>query len=399
MATVDEAGAAKQQLAADIKAGVDTLSQNQEITFTKYVRLVLPLDGFVFWVRADLVSASALYSAARFNAATYNEAPRIITPAATLTVEGSLHYETLDEQNEDESIAINRVTFTAEQEVNDFNQIGPNVMFVGTFEDLKFAFAQRASFYQQADTFHYVGNAVYPAMETQLVDSVAGLDFGNVVVSDSLPIWLALNGYLNPVVPEPSPVGVYGIGEGPVGGGGDPQSSSVGGFVIGGSPVGGGYLSPFADRFLPITLPLYPSYAVPQNLAPPYASVHIVPDSTEAIQAAPYLDATLTHWQLVSERVRITIYGLRNYNALSLVDAINQYSLDSDLFGIMNMPTLRDEKRTQVEIGVLAMKKSIEFKINYYQTTARQLARQLIVSCIPTFYLGDEPLAVDAMSV
>ena len=40
----------------DLAAGVDMLSIQQEITFTRYIRLVLPLDGYVFWVKADMVA-------------------------------------------------------------------------------------------------------------------------------------------------------------------------------------------------------------------------------------------------------------------------------------------------------------------------------------------------------
>ncbi len=62
MANAAEGASAKQNIAAALAGGVETLSLQQEITFTQYVRLVLPLDGFVFWVRSDLLTASALFS-------------------------------------------------------------------------------------------------------------------------------------------------------------------------------------------------------------------------------------------------------------------------------------------------------------------------------------------------
>ena len=40
-------------------------------------------------------------------------------------------------------------------------------------------------------------------------------------------------------------------------------------------------------------------------------------------------------------------------------DYLFQYSLDTDNIGIMNMPIIKDEKRTQKEIGVIAQKKSM----------------------------------------
>ena len=64
------------------------------------------------------------------------------------------------------------------------------------------------------------------------------------------------------------------------------------------------------------------------------------------------------------------------------MDTVNQYSLDTDSIGIMNMPIVRDEKRPQSELQVIAMKKTIEFDVSYYQTRINDIARQLIESCI-----------------
>jgi hypothetical protein len=91
--------------------------------------------------------------------------------------------------------------------------------------------------------------------------------------------------------------------------------------------------------------------------------------------------------------VRITLYGTRNFSALDFVDCVNQYSLDTDLIGIMNLPTVRDEKRTQSELSTIAMKKSVEFVVSYYQQRANDVARQIILSAIPSFFVGDERVA------
>ena len=40
------------QLSSVLKSAVETISSDQEITFRLYVRQVLPLDGFVYWVNA-----------------------------------------------------------------------------------------------------------------------------------------------------------------------------------------------------------------------------------------------------------------------------------------------------------------------------------------------------------
>jgi hypothetical protein len=141
---------------------------------------------------------------------------------------------------------------------------------------------------------------------------------------------------------------------------------------------------PIATNSLPIWLsltqvmPIYPSFLVPTNLHPPYATVHIA--ETDGIQSAPYIDNTSTHWQLVKDKVKVTIYGKRNNDALDFQDYIFQQSLNSENFGIQNIPIIKDEQRIQSELGILAIKKVIEFDINYYQSRALDIARQLILS-------------------
>jgi hypothetical protein len=208
-------------LNASLRAGINTLSASQTITFTKYVRLVLPMDGFVFWVKANLLSPSAIFNASKFNTSTINQAQATITSAPTVEVQGSFHYSTDQKQLEDETPAINRVIFTTSSEIQDFEQIGSNVMFIGEFQGIRFGFTRHGRYYAQANLFHYSGDAIYPAMESQIIDDVTSLDTRNVVVSNSLPIWLGLNEIM----------------------------------------------------------PMYPSFLVDANLPPPYAAVHIDPNS------------------------------------------------------------------------------------------------------------------------
>jgi hypothetical protein len=339
MATADEAANARTPLGADLKAGVDQLSLNQEITFTRYIRLILPLDGMAFWVRADLVSEGALYNALKFNAAAYNQSPKLITAAKTLVAKGSFHYATETRQDEAETFGFNRVVFTSEQEVQDLNCIAPNELYVGEFEGVRFAFSSRGSFYRQADLFHYVGVAVYPDMATQLVDSIAGFD-RSLVVSNSLPAWLSLNNY------EP----FYGYG----------------------NP----------------SLPIYPSFLVPDNIEPPFAAVHIAPESTRALSMTQHVGGRGTLRQLVADKVRVTIWGTRNVSALDFVACVNQYSADYGVIGMMSQPVVRDDKRTQAELGTIAMKKVVDFEISYYQERINDVARQMILSAIPAFNIG-----------
>jgi len=96
------------------------------------------------------------------------------------------------------------------------------------------------------------------------------------------------------------------------------------------------------------------------------------------LQAAPLITRNSSHYQLVKETVKITIYGTRNYNALEFQDYVFQYSLNTDNIGVLNMPVIQDEKVTQSEFGIIAMKKSITFEVSYYQQNLLDIARQLI---------------------
>ena len=343
MPSVDESAAEQRKpLGAALAQGLENVSYNQTVTFTRYVRLVLPLDGFVFWVKADLVSDEALLNSSPLSTAPQNQGGTVAIPARTIVAKGSLHYSTEAKQNESESSSVNRIVFTSEVEIADLNATGPNELFIAEAGGVHFAFSSQDSRYEQAGLWHYGGNAVYADMESQLIDALDGFDAVSPVVSNSLPIWLSMNGM--PVV-----------------------------------------------DWQPITNPvtLYPSFLVPGRLVPPFAAVHIDPNGTRAIASAATLGSTLSHAQLASDKVRITTYGLRNAAAQDLADFVAQFSLDTDLLGITNMPIVRDEKRTQVELGAIGQKKVIDFEVTYYQTAARDVARKIITSAIPAFIFND----------
>lgn len=335
MSSIGEAGLQQStSMHAALGAGLDQVSNFQRVAFEQYVRLILPLDGSVFWVKADLLVDQMLYSAYRFNAAALSEVAGSINASKTVVAEGDLHYSTQNTQGEGDSDVINRVAFTSKTLVEGLQNIGPYVMYMAEIDGIKFSFSSRGKLQQNADIYHYVGNAVYASMATQVIDCMEYFDSANVVVSNSLPIFMAMNYY----VPQ-----VY-------------------------------------EAFGNLTLPIYPSYLVPNNLPPPFATVHIEPSSTTALASAPSLGSTLSHTQLSKDRVKFTVYGERNYNAQDLIDFLYQQSENYDQFGMMGMPILRDEKKTQVELGTIAQKKSFEFDVSYYQTRARDIARQLIAS-------------------
>ena len=324
------------QLEAVLDAGLETLSANQTVEFKAYARVVLPVDGFVFWVNAALLSPAQL------------SVHGLPADQLTVSVKGSLHHTSTGSQADDENIVIRRMILTAERQITAFAEIAPTVLYVGVYDTaagtFKFTFSSRNSYYQQANLHHYVGDAVYPALETQLIETLAGFD-QRPVVSNSLPLWLAM---------------------------------------FGGSP----YPSPLA-----VCLPAYPAYLVPDNLRPPYAVVDVIPTSTRALQAFAALGPRFQRSQLVTERVLLTFYGLRNDEITDVLDYLVDYSGNTGAFGIANLPVIRDEKRTQVELSVLAMKKTIDVEINYDQRRSRDVARQVISNAfIGVIYPSDRPL-------
>lgn len=306
MPSLDEiAESTGNQLSSVLKPAVETISSNQQITFRLYVKQVLPLDGFVYWVRAGLLVGEELE---RLH----------VTNSHTVTIAGSLHRQVVTEQSETTSRAVNSLIFTPMEQIDDFNVENPDVIYLGEYAGTQFAFSRMESRYTQAGIFHYRGTAILPTMRTQIIDSLEDIN-EELILSNSIPIWLALK-----------------------------QFATV-----------------------------YPSHLSPQNLRPPY----IVADvrDTQPLQMAPLL-IDGTRWQHVQDRVRITLYGFSNEQALNYLDYVIEGALDEELFGITNMPVVTDGKSNQVEINALAKQKFIDFDVNYYQATTRDIALKLIKS-------------------
>jgi hypothetical protein len=307
------------QLKAALDSGLDVLSADQVVTFQSYTKVALAPDSSVFWV-ANGVSQKA---------------------------KGSLHFSTDSVQELDENIGINNFIFTSEEEVETFNSISPTTLLIGSwpFPDgsaLQIAFSKRGRFYEEAQLWHYSGHAVYPAMQTQIISSAAQLPVGPIV-SNSLPIWLLL--------------------------------TTVGQTIV----------------------PVYPSFLVPDNLTPPYIVAHVEPGRTAALQAAPFFQQSseqlggtgfyqFSAGQLARDEVRLIMYGFTNAMVWQYYSTLYNYSLvgpgETPTFGFADSPAVQDEKRTQNEINVLAMKKSLTFQANYYQGTANAAAYRLILSVL-----------------
>lgn len=315
MSIADEAVSAPGNLQTALDAGLDSLSRRQQVTFKQYTKQVLASDGYVFWV------------------ATGN----------TLNAVGSLHYATDTNQEEDQTIGINQLIFTAEEQIAELNAINPGTMWVGQWMTpenvtILLAFSRHGMYYEQAGVWHYSGDAIYPALAAQLVNSPADLPVGPIV-SNSLPIWLGQNSMA----------------------------------------------------------PVYPSYLVGENIKPPYVAVHIGEDDTEAIQAFPGVTwpgvtesgtgttpaadlHSLPSDQLMKDKVRLTLYGFTNDMAVQFLFSLMDYSTDTDDFGFMNMPAIKDAKRIQPEITAIAQKKIIDIVASYNRAAADSVARRLILS-------------------
>lgn len=294
------------QMAAALREGLEQLAQFAEVEFQAYTRVVLPIDGYVFW-----------------------------RPTVPFKTKGSLHFSQEIQQNVDETVGFATVLFTSEREIVEFTSMPTNTIYVAKVGNFRYAFSQQQGFYKSADLWHYFGHSIYPALSTQLLDDPTRIDPSRAITSNSMALWLALRDYQ----------------------------------------------ARFPDWFSN-TLDLFPSKLVDANLVPPYAAVHIDPSGTRALQPIPYLSPDRSSYQLASDRVQITLYGLQSDEAHDFVNFVLQYSQNTDNFGIMNMPIIQDGKREQVELEAIAMQKVVEFEISYYQTRVAAVARQMILKVI-----------------
>lgn len=341
MVGVAETLSQSSQVHASLSDGTDVVSDFQVVRFEKYVRLVLPVDGSVFWVRAALLTDQMLYSAYLFNAAALGDVGASSLDAPIVfDHKGDLHYSTANSQQEADSDVTDRIVFTAREEVENLQDVGPYVMYVAEVDGIRYSFSQRGRLQQNAGTYHYSGTAVLASMDTQLVDSPSQLNTRDVVVSNSLPYWLSLNGYQAEVYEAFS-----------------------------------NYVS------------MYPSFLIPNNLPPPYVSVHVDPTRTRVLAAVPSLGSTLSHEQLCADVVKFTLCGLRSDQTLDFMDFLLQGMRNGDAVGLMSLSPLRDMKKGQVELGVLAQRKELELEVSYLQSSVRNVARQYVVNAFVSDFI------------
>lgn len=316
MAKVQEGPANQSQAQATLRDGLEVLALNTEIEFLAYSRTVLPLDGYIFW-----------------------------NPTVTFSYVGSLHYSQNIEQNVDETVGLAQVMFSSEEKVTQFEGPGDTI-FIASIGGFRFAFSRQSGFYGPSGEWHYVGTSVIPAFASTLLDTPGAIDPEQAVVSNSMPVWLALNSWTNPFPDQ--------------------------------APARSG-------------ITLYPSFMVPPNLAPPYGSVYIPDDYPVALEAVPLIGPSRSHSQLVYDKVQITLYGLQNNAALDFHDFVIQYlTINQDGVGLRNTPVIRDANRTQAELQTKAMKKTFEIEVNYYQQRLFTMARTLIKEATIKYIVGNQ---------
>lgn len=316
MPTLEEAAAnVSSQLSSVLDSAVETISSRQEITFQLYVAQVLPLDGWVFWVNASIMSASALAALG-------------VTKPLIIPVEGSLHRQAVRSQSDEASQAVNTIIFTSEDIIDDINSEDPTTRYFGDYDGTQFAFSRMNSRYDQSGMYHYVGDAVLATMRDQIINDPSDIDMQDVVVSSSLPVWMSLN------------------------------------------------------RFMPI----YPAMLSAHNISPPFATAKC--SNPEPLAVSYFLDEESNQSQLVVEEVSLSVTGLKNAAIQDFIRYVQEYTLGGAAeFGIMNTPVVQDERVPQNELNAITMRKTIKFKINYYQGRMRSIARKLITSAIPAIYV------------
>ena len=263
-----------------------------------------------------------------------------VSTGETQDVQGAIHVTTGNELTEDQAYDQSSIVLTTKTEVHPFHDLALDTVWIGDFEGVRFAISSRSSRYNQAGLFHYLGSTVTPAFQSQFIDSAAQLQQMEPVTSSSLALFLAL-----------------------------PTLRSV---ALDWCPW-------------PPGVPVFPSFAVPDNQPPPYIAIHNAPDGGRAVSMGTLDPQTATTHRLMTERVRLRLYGLPHQQAENMLSRILHWALlNDDRMGIINSPHIRDEKQASAEINALAMSKTIELDVMYSQTALRDTALQLIRHVTPT---------------
>lgn len=170
MGRLDELRSGDTEWGPALRDGLETLSFDQEMRFDKYTRVVLPLDGYIFWQPME----------------------------ESVSVKCSFHFSQEIQQDEDETYGAISVSLTSFEPVVEFEAMPPDTLYVGQIRGVKFAFFTQTGFYGPAKLWHYMGRSIPPVMLPQLLDTPGAIDAAQPVTSNSLALWIAANTYKLP---------------------------------------------------------------------------------------------------------------------------------------------------------------------------------------------------------
>lgn len=263
-----------------------------------------------------------------------------VATGETQDVSGTIQITTDSELTEGQAYSQSTIVLTTETESHPFHDLSPDTIWTGSFQGIRFAISSRSSQYDQAGMVHYQGSSLSPAFQNQFIDDPAALQKMEPVTSSSLAIFLAI--------------------------------PTLGSAALDWCPW-------------PSDVPVFPSFAVPDNQPLPYVTVHNEPAGGQSVSMSMLDPQTSTTYRLMTETVRLRLYGLPHQQAENLLSHILHWALlHDDRLGITNSPHIRDEKQSSAAINALAMSKSIELEVMYSQTAARDMAMQLIRHVAPT---------------
>lgn len=305
--------------------GIETISESQVLTFVRYDMMILPTDGYVFWVAS----------------------------ATSVSAPGSFHIATARNSREDETVSTNSVVFTTQTDIVELNVQAPGSIWIATVNGTQFAFSQRGMFYQQTATYHYRGAAVWASLASLLVPDPSYLVGLEPIVSNSLPAWLTLKTYNPAYLRTRNPgITIYPAFLSP---------SNIAAPASSQFPAVGTVSIRKTETYQPV-----PYWSVQSNKS----------------------GAVSGQYQLAKDTVKIVFYNCNNNQAEDFLALVLQYAEFAEGFGIVTAGAIQDEQRAQDELMAISMKKSIEFEVSYLQTRMDTIARQLITSVVNSYALA-----------
>jgi hypothetical protein len=283
----------------------------KNITFTKYVRRVLPVDGWVFWVKSSLIEGE-------------------VAPFSKVYL-CSTHIQRNQTQEATKTNSISSIGLTVNKKIEDLHEVNQSVMWLGEYQGVKFSFNAQANYYEEANIFHYAGDAVYIENTPNIIDDIEDLDLDleNGIVTNCIPIFITLNQQVQ----------------------------------------------------------IYPAFLAPTNLKPPYATIEV--KDTRGIAAGqsynPFEDSSLLSW----DKVELTIYGLRKKQLSDFLKYLENQQLVTEAFGMYWLPSVQNENVPQSEINVLTNKKVLNFDVSYTFNAVRSQAEAFIRSVTVDFFVKE----------